>query len=127
MSDLDTYQFQQLTGQAECYIHFHPRQALDQVSAAQLEDATRIKAVTAATYTVLASDEQLSFAQTCTITLPPAAKGKEYHITLTASGATLTINPTSPDTIMGDTSMLIEEQWTSLHLKADESSNWILI
>ncbi len=127
MNELDSYQHQQLTGQAECYIHTHPRDPLNQASQAELENASRVKPVTAATYSLTAADEQISIAQTCTVTLPPAARGKEYHVTLIVSGATLTIVPTSPDTIMGDTSLVATIRWTSLHLKADESNNWILI
>ena len=125
--ELDAYQFAQLTDQSECYIHKHPREILDQTSLAQLEDAARVKAVTSATYQLTAADEQISIAQTCTVTLPPAARGKEYHITLTVSGATLTIVPTSPDTVLGTTDIVVTVQWTSLHLKADENANWILI
>ncbi len=123
---LTEFEHQQLTNQVECYIHTHPRVPLDQSSAAELENATRVKAVTAATYTLTASDEQISIAQTCTVTLPPAARGKEYHVTLIVSGATLTIVPNGSDTVMGDTSLEATIQWTSLHLKAD-NGNWILI
>ena len=124
---IDSYQLQQLVGQTECYIHFHPRQQLDQISHTELEASSPVKEVTAATYSLTSSDEQISVAQTCTVTLPPAVKGKEYHVTLTVAGATLTLVPTSPDTIMGDTDLVATIQWTSLHLKATESSNWILI
>ncbi len=127
MIELTEYQLAQLTNQSECFIHTHPRQPLDQTSWVELESASRVKAVTAATYSLTAADEQISIAQTCTVTLPPALKGKEYHVTLIVAGAILTINPTSPDTIMGDTSLVATIQWTSLHLKADENNNWILI
>jgi hypothetical protein len=122
---LDQYQHQQLTGQAECYIHFHPRVPLDQTSAAELENATRVKAITLP-YTLTAADEQVSVSATGTLTLPPVARGKEYHVTLVTAGDTLTIVPTSPDTVMGDTSLIATVQWTSFHLKAD-STNWFLI
>lgn len=125
MTELTPYQLAQLTNQAECYIHTHPRNALDQISASELEAATPVKPVTAATYTLTASDEQISVGQTCTVTLPPAQKSKEYHITLTAN-ATLTVVPDGADTIMGDTSLQCYAQWTSLHLKA-ATGNWILI
>lgn len=125
--ELDQYQFGQLTGQAECYIHRHPKDVLDQNSLSQLEDAARVKPVTTAAYQLTAADEQISVAQTCIVTLPPAARGKEYHITLTVAGATLTILPTSPDTIMGEPDSIVTIRWTSLHLKAAENANWIAI
>jgi virulence-associated protein VagC len=128
MDQLSPYEVQQLTNQTECYIHTHPRQELDGLSRDQLEAASPVKAVTDATYSLTADDSHISIAQTCTVTLPPALKSKEYHVTLISSGDTLTINPTSPDTIMGTTSLVATIQWTSLHLKADTvAANWILI
>jgi hypothetical protein len=127
MNQLDEYQFGQLTNQAECYIHKHPLIPLDQASQAQLEEASPVKPITSATYQLTAFDEQISVAQTCTVTLPPAAKGKEYHITLIVAGATLTIVPTAPDTVLGTTDIVVTVQWTSLHLKADTANNWIVI
>jgi hypothetical protein len=59
--------------------------------------------------------------------LPPATKGKEYHLTMTSSGTTMTVVPTSPDTVLGTDSIVVTEQWTSLHLKATSASNWILV
>ena len=126
MIGLDAYQVSQLVNQSECYIHRHPREILDQTSAAQLEDATRVKVVTLP-YQLTAADEQISVSETGTVTLAPAARGKEYHVTLTASGKTLTIVPTAPDTVLGTTDIVVTIQWTSLHLKADENNNWILI
>jgi hypothetical protein len=126
MNQFTDYERQQLTNQTECYIHTHPRVPLGQTSATELEAATPIKAVTAATYTLTAADEQISVGQTCTVTLPPTLKSKEYHVTLTAN-ATLTILPTGADTVMGTTSLVATVQWTSLHFKSADNGNWILI
>lgn len=127
MNELDTYQYHQLTGLTECYIHNHPRQVLDQVSASELEAAMPVKPVTAATYSLTAADEHISIAQNCTVTLPPAANGKEYRVTLIASGVTCTVVPSGSDTILGTTSAILNVQWTSLHFKADTAGNWVLI
>lgn len=126
MNQFSDFERQQLTNQAECYIHTHPRQQLDQTSATELEDSSRVKAITLP-YTLTAADEQISIAATGTLTLPPAARGKEYHVTLSAAGTTITVVPTGADTILGDTSMELTIQWTSVHLKADQGNNWVLI
>ena len=124
---LTDYQLQQLTNQSECYIHTHPKVPLDQSDVAALEAVTAIK-ITTLPYSLTFSDEHISVSATGTITLPPAVRGKEYHVTLTTAGQTITIVPTGSDTILGDTSLEITIQWTSLHLKADEAAtNWVLI
>lgn len=123
---LTPYQAAQLTGLGECFIHFHPREPLDQLSQSQLEAATIPKAVTG-DYSLTLSDEQILVSTTSTVTLPPATKGKEYHLTMTSSGTTMTVVPTSPDTVLGTDSIVVTEQWTSLHLKATSASNWILV
>jgi hypothetical protein len=124
---LTDFERQQLTNQSECYIHTHARSPLDQTSVSEIEAAAPVKPVTTATYSLTAADEHISIAQTCTVTLPVAANGKEYRITLISTGDTLTIVPTGTDTVVGTTSVVVTVQWTSLHFKADTANNWVII
>ncbi len=124
---LDDYQLAQLTAQMECYIHTHPRLVLDQISSLELQEATPVMTVTTGEMLNAAHDQvAIDPAGTnVTLLLPPALKSKEYHITMTGTGK-LTITPYGADTIVGDTSVVVEEQWTSLHLKAT-TGNWLII
>ena len=123
------YERQQLTNQAECYLHTHPRQSGDPLFLYQLETSTPPSTVANgatldASHRFVNVDPGGGFS---TLYLPPVLVAKEYQITLTGVGA-LRILPDSPDTIVGETDALLEVQWTSLHLKADPiAGNWILI
>jgi hypothetical protein len=66
---------------------------------------------------------------TITITLPTAVgiNGKIYNIKkMDGKTTTLTINTTSSQTIDGDTSLTIKQQYTSVTLVSD-NSNWIIL
>lgn len=122
------FERQQLTNQAECFIHTHPRVPLDQLSATQLQEATPSLTV-ADGDTLTAAQDFVSIdpaGGAVTLYLPPAERSKEYHITMIGTG-TLTITPDGTDTICGEVDAIMEIQWTSLHLKADNAGNWIVL
>lgn len=125
--ELDQYQLDQLTGATECHIHTHAREVLDNTSANELQSATRSRRITTPTALLTYVDHFVEVASSATITLPQAELGKEFHITLIAAGATLRVAPTAPNTIMGEPSMVVTEQWSSSHLKANETGNWYLV
>jgi hypothetical protein len=127
---LDNYQFQQLTASGECFIHTHPHDALDNTSANELQNATRSRVLTGwdeePSVTLTYADHFVEVTQSGTVYLPPATNGKEFHITLISTGCLVLIVPDGTDTILGTISATITTQWTSLHLKANETGNWYL-
>ncbi len=66
-----------------------------------------------------------------TVTLPAISDAmvrakREYEIVSTDSTNDITVVPTSTDTVVGDTSVLIEVQWTALRFRAT-SGNWVIV
>lgn len=128
MIEFTEYQIAQLTNQAECYIHTHPREALDQISGIQLQEAQPDIVVTDGT-TLTAANDFVSINPNngrVTIYLPPATRSKEYHITMTGEGE-LVIEPDGAETICGEDNVTLHIQWTSLHLKSDNNGNWLIV
>ena len=128
MNQLTDYQFSQLTNQSECYIHTHPRETLDQLSAAQLQEATPVLVISGNTTLTAAQDfvDIDPAGATVTLTLPPAAKSKEYHATMVGTGRVV-LTPDGTDTIIGEPSVTMHVIWTSLHVKSDNFGNWIIV
>ena len=125
---LDAYQLAQLTNQSECFIHTHPKVPLDQTSGLELQAAQPIEVV-AGGDTLMAAQDIVSIdpaGGSVTLNLPPATRSKEYHITMVGDGL-LTLNPDGTDTICGETDAILTVKWTSLHLKANNNGNWIML
>jgi hypothetical protein len=128
MNQLTDYQLSQLTNQSECYIHTHPRAPFDDASFAELQSLMSVVIVndgdTLTTEQSFVSIDPAGGA--VTLILPPAIKSKEYHITMIGTGS-LTITPDGADTIVGEPDAILYMKWTSLHLKADNNGNWIVV
>lgn len=125
---LTDFEVQQLTNQSECIIHTHPSVPLDQLSEGQRQEATPVTSVVDGS-TLTKAQDVISVdpaGGSASITLPPALRSKEYHVTMVGTGA-LTVTPNGTDTILGEPDMIITEQWTSIHLKADNNGNWIAL
>lgn len=95
-----------------------------------------ITTVNAATYTALSTDHFINVNYTttgaCTITLPEIATvGKiVYEITDTGGNANefnITINVNAADTVIGDTSVIISENYNSVTLANDGANKWLVI
>ena len=125
---LTEYERQQLTNQAECFIHYHPRAPLDQTSGIELQASQPAEEITDGS-TLTIGQDVVSIdpaGGAVSLILPPAVSSKEYHITMIGTG-TLTITPDGTDTIVGEPDAVVTLQWTSLHLKADNNGNWIVL
>ena len=71
-----------------------------------------------ANYEVLRGDDIVVCTSTITVTLPLAVRGREILVNQNFSGGSVTILPTSTDTLVGDTSVVIYVKGTTLHFKA---------
>lgn len=78
--------------------------------------------VSSATYTVTRSDYLLlvdTSLFSVSVTLPPSKNdGWEYEIVKTTEPNRLIILPTGSDTLVGETSIEVDDQWTALKLRA---------
>lgn len=118
---LSKEQEDQLTGEAECFLHFHPKIAQDQRDLRE-QDSVRSSVPITADATL---DENTFFADvdtsagSVTITMPATGNELEYHITKTTALGVVNIVPAAGETIIGSTAgVTIQYQWTSLHFKA---------
>lgn len=69
-------------------------------------------------YTVLRGDDIILCNSAITVTLPVASRGREIIVNQNFSGGSVTILPSSTDTLVGDTSVVTYVKGTSLHFKA---------
>lgn len=117
----------QLSGGSENYEHYHPEDRIpthDTLS--RLQNVASQRTITTTPYTATYNDDHLLVGATCSVTMPSARAGKELEITMTSSGTSVTILPNGSDTLVGYTSVVITQQWTSLRFKAI-SGGWIII
>jgi len=83
-------------------------------------------------YTIVASDHTIlcdASGGDITITLPGAliSAGHSFHIKkIDSTDNIVTIEPTSPDVIDGETSVLTVEQWTNIMVQSD-GTNWYIL
>ena len=121
MDQLTDQQLSQLVGQGECFIHFHPKDPYGLADRLGLMAAEPVTTVTG-DHTLSGREELIlvdTTAQSITVTLPVAAKGREYQIVKVSSKNALYIIPANPDTVCGGTSgLVVYNAYTSLHLKA---------
>lgn len=122
---MDTQQEQQLTQGGECYLHYHPEDRTpthDTLNRLQnLASCVEVTTDYAMTY----ENDHVMGDGTLTVTLPLARAGKEFEVTNVGTG-TVTVVPTTPDTIQGTTSVVMAIQWTSLRFKSI-TAGWVLI
>lgn len=95
-----------------------------------------VTSVSTATYTILSTDTIISSKYSTTgaqtLTLPLSSTigvGKTYHIVDAGGNAStynITINRSGPDTINGDTSVLINANYQSVSIYNDGSSKWFI-
>lgn len=120
----------QLAGNGYCYIHTHPREPLNFSDRLQLMFVEPTEPVTG-DYELTRADELVlvdTSLQSVTITLPLAARGREYRITKMFPQNAIRIVPTAPDRVLGSsTGVVLYNQYSSLHLKALYDGQWIAI
>ena len=114
-----------LVGGGDCTLHFHSAdRAPTHDTLDRLQDLCNHVDVTTA-YAVRYADDIVMVTDGATVTLPLANRGKEFEVVQMDNNPVL-VNFTSPDTLYGETSMLIEQQGTAIRLKAI-SGGWIII
>lgn len=120
----------QLTGGAECRIHHHPKEFPD------IDDLINMQAVnpgrTVTGNTPLGSSDTLILADTSTgnitLTLPPAADGREYQLIKSARQNVMYIVPQAGETVLGSaTGLVVYNFGTCIHLKAVTDNDWMAI
>ena len=119
----------QLRGNAECFIHFHTPQPLNQSDGAELQAAATQNTVTG-NYSLTERDDFILADTTSgniVITLPLAAEGREYEIVKVAVPNRLDVVPTGSNTVLWSTGVSIYNRGTAIRFKATDSGNWIAI
>lgn len=120
----------QLVGGAETRLHYHPKDFPD------INDFVNLQAVNPgvpiSTDATLGNDDTLipvdTTAGDVTLTLPPAADGREYQIMKVSSAFILYVVPQAGETILGSlTGIAITLYGTCVHLKAVTSNDWMAI
>lgn len=118
----------QLFGQAENFLHYHPPIPLSQSDNAELQGAQTQNPVTS-DYTVTARDDIILVDTTTgvvTITLPTAAQGREFEVVKTTIPNRIDVVPSGTDTILWTTGVSIFNRGTAIRFKAT-TGNWIAI
>lgn len=92
------------------------------------------KTVTTATHTIMASDEVIlvNYAGAVTLTLPAVSSAEDkYYVIIDISGEAetnnITINAAGEDTIVGEDSFVLAQNYNSITLVHDDISGWFLI
>ena len=123
----------QLVGNGYCFVHVHPKVPLDFTDLVQLGAVQPSSPITG-DYELTRSDSLVladTSAGSITVTMPLAARGREFQITKVTPQNALWIVPTAPDRILGSAiGVVLYNQYSSLHLKAvegDAGTNWIAI
>lgn len=131
MTSFTPQQVAQLIGQGECFIHTHPKETLGFEDRLALMSAEPVSVIGVSEYTLQPRDELLlvdTSAGNVTITLPLAARGREFQIVKTKPQNVLAVTPTAPNAVLGTAAgVVVYNQWTSLHFKAVNNSEYILI
>lgn len=112
---------------ADCPLHYHSQDRIpthDTLNA--LEAIAKQQVVTGNSYSATEEDDFVLVSQYCVVTLPVAKNGKEIEVVKTFPGSYIKILPTGTDTIIGDTSVIVYDQWTALRFKAI-TGGWIII
>lgn len=133
MRTLTPNEVDQLVGNGYCFMHVHPKVPLDFSDITQLESVQPSNPITG-DYELTRADSLVlvdTSAGSITVTMPLAAKGREFQITKMTPQNALWIVPTPPDRILGSAvGVVLYNQYSSLHFKAVEGNadtNWIAI
>ncbi len=119
----------QLRGNAECFIHFHTPEPLNQSDGVELQAAATQNPITG-DYTPTDRDDYLlvdTSGGNIVITLPTAAGGREFEVVKTAVANRIDVVPTGSDTVLWATGVSIYNRGTAIRFKATDSGNWIAI
>lgn len=116
-----------LTGGGDCFEHYHSSDRTPTHDTLhRLRELDKKTTVPTDPYTVAQQDDLLLAAMGEMINFP-SSKGNGREIEVIMSGTLpVTISLSGSDTVCGETSVLIEEQWTALRFKA-VSGGWVLI
>lgn len=118
----DDYAQQQLTGGGDTLLHYHLQDRTPtHDTVLQLQAVDHRTEVSGSTYTVTQLDDILlcdTTSNNVTLTLPKAKFGREFEVIKMAIPYTVTVLPTSPDTILGATGLTISSQYDAIRLKA---------
>src|SRR6185312_1006871 len=109
--------------QDQSKINFALQQVLARNSGQQINSSTSVSA----SYTLTVSDYFVNVtADNVAFQLPAAnaAPGQKYCVKLTSTGSTITINPTTGNTIDGTTKQTINVQYQSIELQSDGVTAW---
>lgn len=110
----------------DCFLHWHSSDRVPRQDFLHgLQQVTRERTITAATYSVVDTDDILLCGVSTTITMLPAIDGREIEVVMTGTDP-ITVNLTTPDLVYGESSVIIEEQGTALRFKAI-SGGWVFI
>lgn len=127
---LEQDELDQLRGGAECRIHYHPKDFPD------INDLVNLQAVNPGLPVTgdvtLGNEDSLILVDTSggdiTITMPPAASGREYQIIKTDAAFIIYVVPAAGETILGSaTGIAITLFGTCVHLKATTNNDWMAI
>lgn len=118
--DLDT-----LIGGGDCLHHYHNSDRFPPRDTMLWLQSLAKTTTPSGNYTVTSSDDIIKVGGQYTITLPVAKSGREIEVISTTT-LPVTIVLSGSDTVCGETSVVIEEQWTALRFKA-ETGGWVLI
>lgn len=119
---LDTRQENELTSGGDTRLHYHLE---DRVTNAQLAASMR-EVIISSNYTARKDDDIIKVTATCTVTLPKMVAQREIQVIQYFAGGTVTVIPSSTDTIMGTTSLVMTQPYSSAHLKG-LNNDWVLI
>lgn len=133
MRILTNNEVDQLAGNGYCYIHTHPREPLDFSDRLQLMLVEPTEPVTG-DYELTRADELVlvdTSSQSVTITLPLAARGREFCIVKMSAANEVRIVPTPPERILGiTTATVLTSRYSKIRLKAvagDPDTEWIAV
>ena len=123
----------QLVGNGYCFVHVHPKVPLDFTDRLQLMSVEPTEPVTN-DYELGRADELVlvdTSSQNVTITLPSAARGREFCIVKMSAANEVRIVPTPPERILGiTTATVLISRYSKIRLKAvagDPDTEWIAI
>ena len=133
MRALTDNEMDQLAGNGYCYLHTHPRVPLDFSDRLQLMSVEPTEPVTS-DYALGRADELVlvdTSLQNVTITLPLAARGREFCVVKMSAANEVRIVPTPPERILGiTTATVLTSRYSKIRLKAvvgDPDTEWIAI
>ncbi len=116
-----------LTGGGDSFDHYHSSDRTPTHDTLQrLHQLDTKRTVAVSPYTVVEQDDILLCSIGGTVNFPASkGNGREIEVIMISVGA-VTVVLAGADTVCGETSVFIEEQWTALRFKA-VTGGWVLI